>query len=803
MGQNKLFIIILIFLILVVGMGPISAADSSNCNSSEKLFANEDGEIYDSPTNIVVANETNSNQDTNSSIQQMIDDSGDGDTIILKGDFVNCHFTIDKPLTVIGSDSSLNPCSNHKHEGVDDFGVFYITENGCGSIINGFDFQNNNGCVNPFAILVRNASNVTISDCIIDFSNMDNDKISGIIIENSKNITLSNLLLNNTIYGIRIINSTNVNIVDSNLVNGENYGISVSGNSKDILISNNTIVNNGLSGINLTSANNVKIINNFIKNNGFDDDTESGSGIYVNTNITKLIVKGNIFSSNGVHAIMYDYRVRNMDNGEGADNLTIVDNNYFAGGHSSMILHHRIYILHEKGNMNYDEANDVFVDVGLGKYIEAKSYVYMKHAFVCEEEVVCGFTFYTTDIPWTLNAPSNNGKYDLSLALSNITQIKKGVYQVSIVDRNGNIASDLGSFDVVFYLNNDSNIADENMRLNKSVRIQNGSAIVDFRDWADKYGENGSFITASFPGSFNLVKGNPYVQLFVDKSDVPALVSQTKITISNTHVEYGGVEYVATLVDTNNKPLSNKKIEVLANGKMFSLVSNPEGQIMLPSLNCGHYNVTFVFEGDDGHFGSQCSCEIVILKATPNLAFSQLTTYPISDDYFKVKLTDNNGKSISNQKVSFKINGKTQTAKTDGNGVAKVKVSLTNIKTYAVSINYGGNDCFNSISKTGKILVKTGSKKSKIIAPNIKVKKNIKKSFSLKLTSLNGKAIAKQKVTVKLNGKTYTVKTDSKGVAKLTIKLSAVKKYKVNMKFLGNSNFKSSSKTCTIEVTKK
>ena len=310
-------------------------------------------------------------------------------------------------------------------------------------------------------------------------------------------------------------------------------------------------------------------------------------------------------------------------------------------------------------------------------------------------------------------------------------------------------------------------------------------------------------ITASFPGSFNLVKGNPYVQLFVDKSDVPALVSQTKITISNTHVEYGGVEYVATLVDTNNKPLSNKKIEVLANGKMFSLVSNPEGQIMLPSLNCGHYNVTFVFEGDDGHFGSQCSCEIVILKATPNLAFSQLTTYPISDDYFKVKLTDNNGKSISNQKVSFKINGKTQTAKTDGNGVAKVKVSLTNIKTYAVSINYGGNDCFNSISKTGKILVKTGSKKSKIIAPNIKVKKNIKKSFSLKLTSLNGKAIAKQKVTVKLNGKTYTVKTDSKGVAKLTIKLSAVKKYKVNMKFLGNSNFKSSSKTCTIEVTKK
>ncbi|MBR4397226.1 MAG: right-handed parallel beta-helix repeat-containing protein, partial [Methanobrevibacter sp.] len=637
------------------------------------------------------------------------------DIIIINGNFSQCHFTVNKTLTILGDTNAyLSPSPDKKHGGLNDFGVFYITEGGSGSLIKGFNFENIDNSEYPFIFYVKNASNVEISDCTIDYNILGENKFRGIVIENSNGITLSNLLINNSIYGIRIFNSTNVNIINCSLMNGDNYGISVSRGSKNITILDNLIFNNGLSGINLTCADYVNVINNYIKNNGFDDNTESGSGIYVNTNITKLVVKGNIFSGNAIHAIMYDYRVRNLDDSDGADELTIVDNNYFAGGHSSMILHHRIYIPHQKGDRDYDAVNDVFVYVGAGSYIEAKSYVYMKRAFVCDEEVVCGFTFYTNKIPWTLNAADNNGQYDLSLAISNIAQIKKGVYQVSIVDKKGNIASDFGSFDVTFYLNNNSNIVDGNMGLSKTVRIKNGSATVDFRDLADKYGENGSFITASFPGSFNLVKGNPYVQLFVDKSDVPVLVGPTQINIVNTKIEYNGDGYVATLVDANNKTLSAKKITVLIGDKSFSVVTNVNGQIKLPVLGCGSYNVKFVFDGDDNHFSSFAISEIVILRATPKLTFSQLTTYPVSDDYFKVKLTDNKGKTVSNQKITFKINGKTQTAKTDSNGIAKVKVSLTNVKVYSVSINYGGNNYLSSISKTGKIIVKTGSKKSKI-----------------------------------------------------------------------------------------
>ena len=106
----------------------------------------------------------------------------------------------------------------------------------------------------------------------------------------------------------------------------------------------------------------------------------------------------------------------------------------------------------------------------------------------------------------------------------------------------------------------------------------------------------------------------------------------------------------------------------------------------------------------------------------------------------------------------------------------------------------------NPSKTTTKITVKVGFKKSKITSSNMKVKKNKMKSFSLKLTGSSGKALKYQKVLVKLNSKTYTVKTNGKGIARLSVKLSKIKKYKVTAKFLGNSDFKAVSKTNVITV---
>ncbi len=830
MKLNKAIIVLTILFSLTLIIATASAADGTN-NTSDILkegidsdnivlenyaeeSSNENTVITSSDDNALVENSSSEsktitivadkkypNQVLYPSVQPAIDEANPGDTIILKGTFIHCHFTIDKPLNIIASNAVLSPCPHHQSEGAGNYGVFYLTGGSSGTVIEGFTFTNADKASSPFSILIRGASNITVRDCTMNYYDPSADMYDGIFIENSNDISLSNLLVNNTYNGIVINGSSNVNVKNSIIVNNELNAIKVLENSKNVYISNNSIKKNGKVGINLESIDNVNVINNVIEDNGLLN-YETGSGIYVNANITKLVVKGNLFLSNGLHAIMYDYRTRNLNNDKNANLLTIVDNNYFTG-HSSMILHHRVYVESVNGGYSYDSENDVFVSDSNGNYTESKSYSYMLHAFV-EADLICGYTYYTPKISWSMNQPGNNGKYDLNLYLSNISQIKKGVYQVSIVDADGNIANDLSSVDVTFYLNNYSTVDPNTNEVFKIVRIQNGTATVDFTDLKEEYLLTGNVVVAAFPGWSPFVSNNPLVQFNVADLDIPGVLTPTQIKSNDLNIVYQSSGIIsAILSDVNGKLLSGKKIEIEVNGNKYRKVTDNQGKVTLQiSLNAGTYYASIRFVGDDEYAVSSTKSKVVVSKATSKLDSSVLTTYPVSNSYFKAKLTDSNGKTLSNQKITLKINGKIISVKTDKSGIAKVKVSLTAKKTYLVSIKFAGNKNFKAISKTGKIIVKTGSKKSIIVSKNLKIKRNVKKLYSFKLKASNNKVLSKQKVTVKLNGKTYNIKTNSKGVAKLSIKLKKVKKYKINMRFLGNAQYKAVSKTCKITVNK-
>ena len=711
----KSLVFCLILFVLIISVGSISASDDSDnltsINNQDVLeISNDDSILSDSPKTIVVPfDRKNPNEVLLPKIQPAIDNANPGDTIIIEGNPVHCHLTINKQLNIVaGTGTTIDACPHHTHEGLSEYGVFYVTKEGSGSTIQGFTFINKDKSQTPFAILIDGASDVTIKDCTMNYVNDDADKISGIVIQNSNNVKLENLIVNNTINGITIINSTNVDIANCVIGNNINQAIVISGSSRNINIRYNSIIENGNYGIKLLAADNVVVNNNLIRNNGLEND-DSGSGIYVNTNITKLTVKGNIFLSNALHAIMYDYRARNLNKEDGADLLTDIDNNYFEG-HTSMVLHHRIYVERSYGDIKYDAENDVYGSVGEGNYVDSKSYVYMKNAFIFND-VPCGFTYYTTSIPWTLEARGNNGKYDFSLKLQ-LEQIKNGVYRLSIVDSKGNVAGDFNSIYVPVFLNDYSTVAPQNGNIYRNVLINNGMGIADFRSDYALFKSTGNIITAVFPGVSEKVERSAFVQLNVADSNLP-------------------------------------------------------------------------------------------INPATKLTASKLTTYPLSGSYLTVKLTNSKGNAISNQKITFKFNGKTYSAITNSNGIAKVKVSLTSKKSYSVTMSYGGNDDYKSSSTTTKIVIKTGSKKSKIKASSMKIKNNKKKTLKIKLTNSAGKALKSQKVVVKLNGKSYTVKTNGKGVAKLSIKLKKVKKYKCVLKFLGNANYNASSKTIAVSVIKK
>ena len=160
---------------------------------------------------------------------------------------------------------------------------------------------------------------------------------------------------------------------------------------------------------------------------------------------------------------------------------------------------------------------------------------------------------------------------------------------------------------------------------------------------------------------------------------------------------------------------------------------------------------------------------------------------------------DINGKLIKNKKISFIISGKTYTAYTNSNGVAKLKVNVKVAKTYTVTVKFAGDNVYNPLSKTLKLYVKKVP--TKLIVKNKSYKKSKKiKKLTATLKTKSGKAIAKKKLTFIVNGKKYTAKTNKKGVATVKVKVSKKKTYKFTVKFAGDSTYLKITKKAKLKI---
>jgi len=150
----------------------------------------------------------------------------------------------------------------------------------------------------------------------------------------------------------------------------------------------------------------------------------------------------------------------------------------------------------------------------------------------------------------------------------------------------------------------------------------------------------------------------------------------------------------------------------------------------------------------------------------------------IAEDYkgktiFKVRVIGKNGNFVgAGEVVVMKISGKSYSVKTDKNGYAQKTFSLTPGK-YKITTIYKGSTVKNTI--TIKKVLK---------AKNKTVKKSKKIKYSATLKTSNGKPIKGKKITFKINGKTYSTKTNKKGIAKVTFKSLKVGKYKITVKYL-------------------
>ena len=269
-----------------------------------------------------------------------------------------------------------------------------------------------------------------------------------------------------------------------------------------------------------------------------------------------------------------------------------------------------------------------------------------------------------------------------------------------------------------------------------------------------------------------------------------------KVTDSKTGKALAGV-YVLVTIDGNSK-------------KTYLIQTNSKGQIALSaSLDVGKHKLT-VQCADNRYSAKDVTATITVKKASAKLTAKKVTAYYKGGKYFTIKLTNTkNKKPIYDAKVNIKIFiSKTKYYNYNGNtGMnGKIKLLLDSLKpgTYNVVISGASSKNFNAKQITSKIVIKKAP--TKFTAKKLTAKKG--KNTNFKVTVKNSKTkkvIPSVKVKVKVytgkKSKTYTIKSNSKGIAKLNVKNLKVGSHKVVIKS-GNKYCVAKKAKSTIKIKK-
>lgn len=167
--------------------------------------------------------------------------------------------------------------------------------------------------------------------------------------------------------------------------------------------------------------------------------------------------------------------------------------------------------------------------------------------------------------------------------------------------------------------------------------------------------------------------------------------------------------------------------------------------------------------------------------------------------YLVVNLTNYKMRYYRNAPLVIKLNGKTYKRTTDSKGQVKLPINLAP-KNYTVSISFAGDDFLFKSSKSLKITVKKATPKMTAPAKTFKVGTKTK-SYAVTFKTNQNKVFKNTKLSLKVNGKTYAVRTNAKGIA--TFKITNLKKkgkFKAVASFAGSSYYNKVSKTATITV---
>ena len=277
---------------------------------------------------------------------------------------------------------------------------------------------------------------------------------------------------------------------------------------------------------------------------------------------------------------------------------------------------------------------------------------------------------------------------------------------------------------------------------------------------------------------------------------------------------FSNCEVSAILVDGQGKAITNAKIVYSVGSVTGSVVTDSKGVLIIQSENGAL--MTVIYGGDENYLATNTTIKFDIgspvVKQSTSIVADDFSQYAC--DYyegerggnFTFRLVDGKGNPISNKNIYIGYNGVTLTRTTDANGFAAVQINLKSSGVYTFVIVFLGDDNYNASMAVHKVSISqkpiTISASAKTFKATLKSKKYTVTLKTIQGSSIDGKTYlaAGKKVTLNVNGKTYTGKTNAQGHATFNLKLDKKGKYAAEVKYDGDSTYKPASKKVKITI---
>ena len=679
MNKKGLILSIFISLIVILSSGSVFAEDISNANSDDSAsspIANDAvyGEITTS-SNYTVHTGSNS-----STIQNIINSMHDGDVLNFeKGEYKDICIYIDKNITVNGNGAQL---IGYQTPGINNTNIPDIVKNttktggyGISNFATVYILKTSNVKLNGLTMVSLNST--TYSNAVLYAYQSKNLEIInntiigsswGIYLQTCVNTTINqNTIKNQATTGILNFGSTKSIIKNNKITNAVNHGIDIRhGTGPNVTVFNNTVIGSK-EGIYLMHSSGHKVYNNTIIKCTLSSITAYGSG--------NEAIFNNTLSGSRIGIIV----------GGGYYNVTIGNNNYnldrlpFPPSFPYYIVQadNKYQDPDKAQGTYYDSAKEpkaviIVDDITMYYKNGTKLHITLKDNK--------GYNLADTPITVTINGVSYKKTTDKNGVVEMNINLRPGVYTATVAYA-GNKTIGANSVDakitVLSTINGNNIIKMYQNGTHFSATFVNGQGKV-LANTKVTFNINGVFYTRQTnaygtanlnimlrPGHYILTAYNPVTgdeQGF--SIDVKSLIETSDLTKYYLNAS----RFQATIYNKDGSLAVNKNVTFNINGVFYIRTTDAYGVVSLAiNLRPGDYIITTIFDGLD--IGNK-------VTVLPTLVTKDLNMKYMDGSNFTAQTLDGKGTPLTNQTVSFNVNGVFYHRITNEDGIASLRIRL-------------------------------------------------------------------------------------------------------------------------------